>query len=188
MGNCQAIDAASLVIQHPSGKVERMYWPVSASDVMKTNPGHHVALLISTATLCQSNSKPNESCADNSDSNAANPVRITRIKLLKPTDTLVLGQVYRLINTQEVMKGLWAKKQAKMKKNLSESAQKPDLMKEKPGLEKDKAARRTEPEDNQVNKAERQRARTAASGNGGSAPPKSRAWQPSLHSISEANS
>lgn len=47
----------------------------------------------------------------------------------------------------EVMKGLWAKKQAKMKRNLSDSAQKPNLMKERT----DKSARGSEPEDNQVN-------------------------------------
>lgn len=97
MGNCQAIDTATLVIQQPNGKVEKMYWPVSASEVMKTNPGHYVALLIST-TLCTSKDK--ENCPNKSDNNNTNPVRLTRIKLLKPTDTLVLGQVYRLISAQ----------------------------------------------------------------------------------------
>lgn len=92
MGNCQAIDAATLVIQHTNGKVDKFYAPLSATHVMKTNPGHYVALLIST-TLCPT--KDIQNC-----SNANNPVRITRIKLLKPTDTLVLGQVYRLITTQ----------------------------------------------------------------------------------------
>lgn len=47
----------------------------------------------------------------------------------------------------EVMKGLWAKKQAKLKRNLPESAQKPNLTKERT----DKSARRSEPEDNLVN-------------------------------------
>ena len=107
MGNCQAIDAATLVIQHPNGKVDKLYWPVSASEIMKTNPGHYVALLIST-TLCPA--KPNEELShhnkkDNKNNPAnndksSNPVRLTRIKLLRPTDTLVLGQVYRLITTQ----------------------------------------------------------------------------------------
>lgn len=104
MGNCQAIDTATLVIQQPNGKVERLYWPVSASEVMKTNPDHYVALLIST-TLCTS--KDNENCPNKSDNNSSNnnnnntnPVRLTRIKLLKPTDTLMLGQVYRLISAQ----------------------------------------------------------------------------------------
>jgi len=45
------------------------------------------------------------------------------------------------------MKGLWAKKQAKLKRNSPESAQKPNLMKERT----DKSARRSEPEDNLVN-------------------------------------
>lgn len=96
MGNCQAIDTATLVIEQPNGKVERLYCPVSASEVMKTNPGHYVALLISSTTLCTS--KNTENCPNKNHNN--NPVRITRIKLLKPTDTLLLGQVYRLISDQ----------------------------------------------------------------------------------------
>lgn len=103
MGNCQAIDAATLVVQHPSGKVDTFYWPVSANEIMKMNPGHYVALLIST-TLCQTSDKENcpvknEHNNNNNNSNS-NQVRLTRIKLLRPTDTLVLGQVYRLITTQ----------------------------------------------------------------------------------------
>lgn len=179
MGNCQAIDTATLVIEQPNGKVERLYCPVSASEVMKTNPGHYVALLISSTTLCTS--KNTENCP-NKKHNNNHPVRITRIKLLKPTDTLLLGQVYRLISDQgqllsiftlfsflflfsfplkkfypfslnlnlcvilvsEVMKGLWAKKQAKMKKNLSES--------ESSQMSNQKAAGgRSEPDDNKVN-------------------------------------
>lgn len=100
MGNCQAVDTATLVIQQPNGKVERFYWPVTASEVMKTNPDHYVALLIST-TLCTS--KDNQNCQikiENNNPNTTNPVRLTRIKLLKPTDTLMLGQVYRLISAQ----------------------------------------------------------------------------------------
>lgn len=99
MGNCQAIDAATLVIQHPNGKVEKFYAPLSATYVMKTNPGHYVALLIST-TLCQTKDIQNCPNKSHNNNNNNNPVRLTRIKLLKPTDTLVLGQVYRLITTQ----------------------------------------------------------------------------------------
>lgn len=112
MGNCQAIDAATLAIQHPCGKVDKFYWPVSACEVMRMNPGHYVALLIST-TLCPTNTNNNkdkeEGPANNSSSSSisitnnngnGNSVRLTRIKLLRPTDTLVLGQVYRLITAQ----------------------------------------------------------------------------------------
>ncbi|KAK7347193.1 hypothetical protein VNO80_21720 [Phaseolus coccineus] len=188
MGNCQAVDTATLVIQQPNGKVERLYWPVSASEVMKTNPDHYVALLIST-TLCSS--KENENCQNksennntNTNTNTTNPVRLTRIKLLKPTDTLMLGQVYRLISAQEVMKGLWAKKQAKLKRNLSESPQKPNLAKERT----DKSARRSDSDENLETKGERQGSRTTSTNNASSATAKSRTWQPSLQSISEAAS
>nr|GLL18574.1 uncharacterized protein LOC109149302 isoform X4 [Ipomoea trifida] len=93
MGNCQAIDDnASLVIQHPGGRAEKHYWPLSATEIMNTNPGHYVALLLTTtATTLNSSS---------SSSAAASVQRITRIKLLKPTDTLVLGHVYRLVTAQ----------------------------------------------------------------------------------------
>ncbi|GMQ10190.1 hypothetical protein CsSME_00053288 [Camellia sinensis var. sinensis] len=89
MGNCQAIDNATLAIQHPCGRVDKLYWPVNASEVMKMNPGHYVALLLTTTTTTTTGSH-----------NSSNSVRITRIKLLRPTDTLILGQVYRLITTE----------------------------------------------------------------------------------------
>ncbi|KAL9314153.1 hypothetical protein ACSQ67_019605 [Phaseolus vulgaris] len=182
MGNCQAIDAATLVIQHPNGKVDKFYAPVSATHVMKTNPGHYVALLIST-TLCPT--KHIQNCPNKKSDHKPNnnPVRLTRIKLLKPTDNLLLGQVYRLITTQEVMKGLREKQKAKMRQNVSESVRKPDL-------EKEKLTRRSDIEDNKVkSKAERGGARiTAPTNNGAGATAKTRFWQPSLQSISESAS
>ncbi|KAF5734737.1 hypothetical protein HS088_TW15G00229 [Tripterygium wilfordii] len=164
MGNCQAIDAATLVIQHPNGKVEKFYWPLTANEVMKMNPGHYVALLLST-TLCPSG----DLC---SSANNENPVRLTRIKLLRPTDTLVLGQVYKLITTQEVMKGMSAKKFAKMKKTQSDS------------VEKIETRRSDKQEENQVTK---QRTKTASPANSATTA-RSRTWQPKLQSISEAGS
>ncbi|XP_059443297.1 uncharacterized protein LOC132175376 [Corylus avellana] len=194
MGNCQAIDAATLELQHPNGKVDKFYWSVSASEIMKMNPGHYVALLISTA-LCPSNNGKEDCTAKNdiiinkNNNNNNNQVRVTRIKLLRPTDTLVLGQVYRLITAQEVMKGLWAKKQAKMKKNQSESGEKTERVKEK----SETTARRSEQEkaDNHVSKHERHRSSrtpTPTSSTNNSATARPRTWQPSLHSISEAAS
>ncbi|KAH1080087.1 hypothetical protein J1N35_019848 [Gossypium stocksii] len=174
MGNCQATDAATLVLQHPCGKVERFYWPMSAREVMKTNPGHYVALLIST-TLYHSHPNNNDKAPQGTSSKTnVNPVRLTRIKLLRPTDTLLLGHVYRLITTQEVMKGLYAKKHAKMKKSQQESDP------------NEKAGQRSEPDkQNKVSKHDRQRARSTTSNNTGS---RSKTWQPSLQSISEAAS
>ncbi|KAK9684673.1 hypothetical protein RND81_10G224700 [Saponaria officinalis] len=214
MGNCQAIDAASLVIQHPNGKVDKMYWPVSATQVMKLNPGHYVALLITTTishTKTDNNhnnnnnnkspTKPSNnfkntnitsapktsninSNSKGSDSSITgrNSVRITRVKLLRPKDTLALGHVYRLITTQEVMKGLVAKKQAKMRKNGIELADSEGLR------DAEKLVKfSVQDKSHQVISRHGQRSRTTSGGNGGgTARPKT--WQPSLNSISEAAS
>ena len=83
MGNCQAVDAAALVIQHPNGRIERMYWSVSASEVMKMNPGHYVSLIIPLPSTDEEKT-----------------VRFTRVKLLRSSDTLVLGRAYRLVTSQ----------------------------------------------------------------------------------------
>lgn len=135
MGNCQVTDAAAVVIQHPGGRAERLYWPTSASEVMKNNPGYYVALI----TLYV----PEEKL----DGNGGGTLRLTRVRLLKATDTLLLGQVYRLITSQgswspfsfrslsqwsnqvhllseffdsEVMKAIQARKIEKMKKRQAE--------------------------------------------------------------------
>ncbi|XP_057950734.1 uncharacterized protein LOC131145581 [Malania oleifera] len=199
MGNCQAIDTATLVIQHPCGKEEKLYWAVKASEIMKMNPGHYVALLITTS-LCPPPQPAGGDCNksgninNSSSSNTNNLVRVTRVKILRPTDTLVLGQVYRLITAQEVMKGLWAKKQAKMKKNQqeSESAVKRGRVKEKAGPGFGSAARRSEPAEKttQVIKHGRHRPRTSSSSTStaNSTTVRGRTWQPSLQSISEASS
>lgn len=135
MGNCQAAEVATVVIQHPGGRVERLYWPTSAADVMKSNPGYHVALV----TLYVSETKTD---------GGAGTVRFTRVRLLKPRDMLLLGQVYRLITSQgsirtaslpfpdsllsslisdalpEVAKALRQRKYEKLKKNQAESIKK----------------------------------------------------------------
>ncbi|KAI8529003.1 hypothetical protein RHMOL_Rhmol12G0192100 [Rhododendron molle] len=183
MGNCQAIDNASLVIQQPCGRADKLYSPVSANEVMKMNPGHYVAQLLTTTTTATS-----AAAAGNNQENR-NIVRITRIKLLRSTDTLTLGHVYRLITTQEVMKGLWEKRCAKMKKRESESEsgdKQMGGMKEKLGSEFERPPRRSEKEKtNQVSKHDRHRPRpTPSSANAA----KSKTWQPSLRSISEATS
>ncbi|XP_057251419.1 uncharacterized protein LOC104897446 isoform X2 [Beta vulgaris subsp. vulgaris] len=98
MGNCQAVDAAALVIQHPSGKVERMYWSISANEVMKMNPGHYVSLII-----------PIPLSDDEAGATAGKKktVRYTR--------------AYRLVTSQEVKKVLMAKKLAKAQMNEKKS-------------------------------------------------------------------
>lgn len=178
MGNCQAVDSATLVIQHPSGRVDKLYRPVTAGDIIKSNPGHYVALLLTTTTFCPPNTTASVSDAATAAKstverrNNNNTVRVTRIKLLRPTDTLILGQVYRLITNQEVMKGLSAKKYAKMKKNQELSSSDSGPAPKNSDMEKNK----------QVLKVEKHQPKPASSG----APAKSRPWQPSLNSISES--
>ncbi|XP_073315881.1 uncharacterized protein [Primulina huaijiensis] len=132
MGNCQAVDAAALVIQHPNGKLERMYWSITANEVMKMNPGHYVSLII-----------PLPASGDENTGDDFRTVRFTRVKLLRPSDTLVLGRAYRLVTTQEVMKVLRAKKHAKMKRNQLDSGENmliestgSEILAENSGLEK----------------------------------------------------
>ncbi|KGN64292.1 uncharacterized protein LOC101220404 [Cucumis sativus] len=178
MGNCQAIDTASLIIQHPNGKVDRLYWPVNAGEIMKTNPGHYVALLISTK-VCQSETTSTHHRRRDNDtqtnSTNFNSVRLTRIKLLKPTDSLVLGQIYRLVTTQDVLQGLKAKQEAKKKRNLLEFEGKMG-----------NSEKGSEGEINQGMKNERNRVKKCNSTVSTAA--KSRGWQPSLQSISEGGS
>lgn len=96
MGNCQAIDAVALVIQHPDGRIERLYWSVTASEVMRMNPGHYVSLIIPLPTDVGE--------GDNDDKNGEDrdKVRFTRVKLLRPSETLTLGHAYRLITSQGI--------------------------------------------------------------------------------------
>ena len=82
MGNCQAAEAATVIIQHPQDyKIERIYWSVSAQKVMNSNPGHYVALIVNSATLKSPDGTP-----------------LKHLKLLRPEDTLLMGHVYRLIS------------------------------------------------------------------------------------------
>ncbi|XP_016477746.1 uncharacterized protein LOC107799173 [Nicotiana tabacum] len=189
MGNCQAIDNATLLIQHPSGRVDKLYWPVTANEIMKMNPGHYVALLLTTTTLCPPTNPASATATATATTNRNNsvskntgnmPVRITRIKLLKPTDTLVLGHVYRLITTQEVMKGLWAKKYAKKKQQLDSGEVQEKSTHENLSTSQSKnGQRRSEMDNSKQVKQEKHRSSTGA---------KPRTWHPKLHSISEATS
>ncbi|KAL7190879.1 hypothetical protein ACSBR2_023034 [Camellia fascicularis] len=101
MGNCQAAEAATVVIQHPGNKIERIYWSVSANEVMSANPGHYVALVVTSPTSKSENGTP-----------------VKQLKLLRPDDTLLIGQAYRLISFEDVLKEFAAKKCVKLGKLL----------------------------------------------------------------------
>ncbi|CAN1852717.1 hypothetical protein LINPERHAP1_LOCUS40736 [Linum perenne] len=172
MGNCQAIDAAALVIQHPCGKIERLYWQVTASEIMRLNPGHYVSLIIPLSPGDLTTPAP--------------AVQFTRVKLLRPTDTLALGHAYRLVTTQEVVKVLRAKKSAKMKKQGADSVD----GKETIPIPDCQGIRKSDKEFKfqsflQATKQERNRRRAAPIN---AAVLRSKSWRPTLQSISEANS
>ncbi|KAK1423031.1 hypothetical protein QVD17_18324 [Tagetes erecta] len=162
MGNCQAVDAAALVIQHPSGKIERMYWSITAAQIMKMNPGHYVSLIIPLPG------------AETHDGSGNKTVRFTRVKLLRPTDTLVLGRAYRLVTSHEVMKVLKAKRQAKMNKERPETmVEKENHGEEERDSELESSSQVMSGQDRTI----RQRSGSFS---------KSKTWRPSLQSISES--
>jgi hypothetical protein len=110
MGNCQAAEAATVVVQHPGGRVQRLYWATSAAEVMRANPGHYVALVTHRADAADDEKRSQQQ------QHRHGAARVTRVKLLKPRDTLVLGQAYRLITVAEVTKALQAKKEEKTRR------------------------------------------------------------------------
>ncbi|CAH1437388.1 unnamed protein product [Lactuca virosa] len=111
MGNCQAAEAATVVIMHPGNKIERIYKSVSARHVMSLNPGHYVAVVMT--------------------SQSENGLPVKQLKLLRPDDPLVIGKVYRLICFEDVLKEFAAKKCVKLGKLLKERGV---LVLEKKGL------------------------------------------------------
>ncbi|KAF7013774.1 hypothetical protein CFC21_027825 [Triticum aestivum] len=189
MGNCQAADAAAVVIQHPGdGKVERLHWPATAADVMRRNPGHYVALVV----LHHVDSEPGPAVAGE-----RGGARITKIKLLKPKDTLLLGQVYRLITSQEVTKAVQTRKQERMRGcDEAIEQQRPRLHRRRhlPRLTGDDAAtaasgEQRQPADHQerkrLEKDRHHRSITAAPGRGRG---RGGHWRPALQSITESSS
>ncbi|XP_040383313.1 uncharacterized protein LOC102714584 [Oryza brachyantha] len=194
MGNCQAAEAAAVVIQHPGGKVERLYWPTTAADVMRTNPGHYVALVILriSADKAAAGDAPAAAAASAGAGGKDKPAagggggggaKITRVKLLKPKDTLLLGQVYRLITSQEVTKALRARKNEKMRRCEAIRQQHEQLRRGDPladVAEEEESA--CDDQDGKRETKDRHRSTGAPAAVGG----RGRHWRPSLQSISEA--
>ncbi|CAD6265463.1 unnamed protein product [Miscanthus lutarioriparius] len=179
MGNCQAAEAAAVVIQHPGGKVERLYGAATAAEVMRGNPGHYVALVV----LRVSGAGGGKQDADPEVSTGGGG-RITKVKLLKPKDTLLLGQVYRLITSQEVAKAIQARREDRVRRCGAGEVAVVDDRRVPPGRHaaagsQGQGRRSTDQERKRAEKSDRQHRSSAAGGRG-------RHWQPSLQSISEA--
>lgn len=82
-----------------------MYWSISASEVMKMNPGHYVSLIIplpnnTNPTLDAAGDRDHQQNPPHDENNNKTVRLFTRVKLLRSTDTLVLGRAYRLITSQ----------------------------------------------------------------------------------------
>ncbi|GMP98357.1 hypothetical protein CsSME_00046282 [Camellia sinensis var. sinensis] len=75
--------------------------PEPELEVMSANPGHYVALVVTSPTSKSENGTP-----------------VKQLKLLLPDDTLLIGQVYRLISFEDVLKEFAAKKCVKLGKLL----------------------------------------------------------------------
>ncbi|KAF8406194.1 hypothetical protein HHK36_008275 [Tetracentron sinense] len=164
MGNCQAAEAATVVIQHPGIKTERIYWSVSAHEVMNSNPGHYVALVLTSPSPKSDNGTP-----------------VKQLKLLRPDDTLHIGQVYRLISFEEVLKEFAAKKSVKLGKLLKERGtiggeKKRDRGGSKPESESESES---ESETSSLVKVEQEVVRSRRHHGGGGQ------WRPALQSIAE---
>ncbi|GFP78892.1 hypothetical protein PHJA_000032700 [Phtheirospermum japonicum] len=159
MGNCQAAEAATVVVVHPGGKVDRVYWSVSANEIMNSNPGHYVAQVVSPARA----------------ENAAPAAK--QLKLLRPDDTLVIGQVYRLVSFEDVLKEFAAKKCVKLGK----------LLKERGALNMEKKKNQAGFEN--CSTSQSASIKTGSSGSGSRVVGRHRGgsgqWRPALHSISE---
>ncbi|XP_018435554.1 uncharacterized protein LOC108807810 [Raphanus sativus] len=102
MGNCQAAEAATVLIHHlAENKVERIYWSVTASDIMSSNPGHYVGVVVTSPTLRREERSP-----------------LKQLELLRPDDTLLIGHVYRLVSFEEVLNEFARKKCVELGKLL----------------------------------------------------------------------
>ncbi|KFK43351.1 hypothetical protein AALP_AA1G114500 [Arabis alpina] len=167
MGNCQAINAAVLVLQHPGGKIDRYYGSVSVSKVMGMYPGYYVSLIIPLTENDEEETNIPATVKRDDKKQRKKTVRFTRVQLLRPTENLVLGHAYRLITSQEVMKVLREKKSAKMKKDYTETTVKKLSEKKVPEKKQGKQFRVLTKSTSSL---------------------KSKTWKPSLQSISEATS
>ncbi|XP_076951099.1 uncharacterized protein LOC143624274 [Bidens hawaiensis] len=190
MGNCQAIDNASLVIQHPNGKAERLYAAISAAEVMKLNPGNYVALLLTTTLYSSRTPAKQNNSGTGGVSTNAQPLRVTRIKLLRPTESLSVGHIYRLITTQEVMKGLMAKKNGKISDYMKKPVSTEELAgRAVPAAVTVRSNHHSERTHHQMKKSENNpRTASPAPANSSAAAMRPRGWHPSLNSISETSS
>ncbi|CAA6657542.1 unnamed protein product [Spirodela intermedia] len=196
MGNCQAAEAATVLIQHPGGKVQRMYWAVAASEVMSANPGHYVAVMLTAP--------PPAAAAGNGPSTT-----VRHLKLLRPDDTLRVGHVLKELaskNHAKLSKLRLAQQQGQEKKEKdmekttgrgrgrrrvpfsSERGERSWRSPQSDGIPAEQQPRRQQPEEDDAH-ADTMAGGSITAGYGssrfGGAPTRHGHWRPSLQSIAE---
>ncbi|KAG5382108.1 hypothetical protein IGI04_033578 [Brassica rapa subsp. trilocularis] len=180
MGNCQAVETATTVIQRPDGKLERVYSTVTASEVLSlilattslfSSPLTYLTVAVSA--LLESNyfDLLIVSCSPMS---VGSSVRKGSHQFICSASLLLTMCVCFYLNI-ELMKGLRAKKSEKMKKihgevSVAEEEISPLTLRSESAFDKYI----------QISVHEKQRETMNAI-----ATNKLRAWQPSLQSISE---
>lgn len=82
----------SATVEHPGGKVEKLYFSSSARQLMLQHPGHYVALL------------PPPPSTANGDGVLGNVKR--KLKLLPPDAMLNIGSCYKLVSFEDVLSEL----------------------------------------------------------------------------------
>ncbi|RZC54714.1 hypothetical protein C5167_013570 [Papaver somniferum] len=181
MGNCQAAEAATVVIQHPLGvngkgrKIERYYQSMSAKEVMNSNPGHYIALIILVPS------------ANSGETKSSAPIK--QLKLLRPDDVLHLGHVYRLVSFEEVLKEFAAKKCVKLGRLIMKEKVSGNII----DGEKRKKISKSQVNSKSVQEQEVVHGGSNSSNNNGSSSrvgvggirPLHHQWRPALESISE---
>jgi len=80
LSSSRGSNASNCSVQHPGNEIERIYWSVSAHEIMSSNPGHYGGLLVTSPTIRTENGLP-----------------LKQLKLLRADDTLLIGHVYRLV-------------------------------------------------------------------------------------------
>ncbi|CAN8264180.1 unnamed protein product [Cochlearia groenlandica] len=165
MGNCQAAEAATVMIHHPAeNKVERIYRSVTASEVMRWNPGHYVAVVVTSSKMRNEKGSP-----------------LKQLKLVRPDDTLHIGHLYRLVSFQDVLNDFATKKCVNLLKEgegLELKRTKKKTMKKKTDQKPGRVNNNSDPSEDVA--GEDGLMRRSHGGGGG--------WRPALQSIPECRS
>uniref|UniRef100_A0A0D3GEN0 Uncharacterized protein n=1 Tax=Oryza barthii TaxID=65489 RepID=A0A0D3GEN0_9ORYZ len=157
MGNCQAAEAATVVVQHPGGRVERLYWATTAAEMWPPPPPPARA-----------------------ERHGMGTVQVTRVKLLKPRDTLLLGQAYRLITVDEVTRALQAKKEEKSRRAAAQHHHLESKPAAAAGVRINSGGDDHTQLDENLDQHDRDGQRSSSATHS-----RHRQWRPSLHSIAE---